>query len=220
MRHFFTEVNCCKPKSSRQSSCEAFIICQNYSPPEGYEPTLCNPILSSNYLSLYGTKWDFSMLSFCWDRLPLLNRRNFSISWASDLDPEPMGIKLSDDCISSLKSPTNRALVPFMACGDLSGFDSDRTYPLELNKISEEFSDWKYVPRPVVQPPTEPAYKKALGLKKGGAMLKIEDNQSKYLNKSNERRKDVNLNDDEGVEEQIFYDACDENCLLFLNISD
>ncbi|CAK5125787.1 unnamed protein product [Meloidogyne enterolobii] len=174
MSQFFKEVNCCKPKSSRQSSCEAFIICQNYSPPEGYEPTLCNPILSANYCS--------------------------------------------DDCISSLKSPTNRALVPFMACGDLSGFDSDRTYPLELSKISEEFSDWKYIPRSVVQPPTEPAYKKALGLKKDGSMLNKEDKQSKHLN---ERRINTNLTDDDEVvvEEQIFYDECDENCLSILNIS-
>uniref|UniRef100_A0A914KP36 Putative tRNA (cytidine(32)/guanosine(34)-2'-O)-methyltransferase n=1 Tax=Meloidogyne incognita TaxID=6306 RepID=A0A914KP36_MELIC len=172
MSQFFKEVNCCKPKSSRQSSCEAFIICQNYSPPAGYEPTLCNPILSANYY----------------------------------------------DCISSLKSPTNRALVPFMACGDLSGFDSDRTYPLELSKISEEFSDWKYIPRPVVQPPTEPAYKKALGLKKDGSMLN-KDKQSKHLNK---RRVNANLNDDDEVvdEKQIFYDECDENCLSILNISD
>uniref|UniRef100_A0A915LJ79 Ribosomal RNA methyltransferase FtsJ domain-containing protein n=1 Tax=Meloidogyne javanica TaxID=6303 RepID=A0A915LJ79_MELJA len=124
-----------------------------------------------------------------------------------------------NDCISSLKSPTNRALVPFMACGDLSGFDSDRTYPLELSKISEEFSDWKYIPRSVVQPPTEPAYKKALGLKKDGSMLNKEDKQSKHLS---ERRINVNLNDGDEVvdEEQIFYDECDENCLSILNISD
>ena len=26
----------------------------------------------------------------------------------------------------------NRVIVPFLACGDLSGFDSDMTYPLEV----------------------------------------------------------------------------------------
>ena len=26
----------------------------------------------------------------------------------------------------------NRIIVPFLACGDLSGFDSDKTYPLEV----------------------------------------------------------------------------------------
>lgn len=53
-----------------------------------------------------------------------------------------------------------------MACGDIAGFDSDRTYPLELDTLMEEFSDWKYEHRDVIQPPTEPAYRKASALKK------------------------------------------------------
>jgi tRNA (cytidine32/guanosine34-2'-O)-methyltransferase len=27
---------------------------------------------------------------------------------------------------------TNRIVVPFVACGDLSGFDSDQNYPLQV----------------------------------------------------------------------------------------
>ena len=72
----------------------------------------------------------------------------------------------SVDCLNGLGESTTKALVPFIACGDLTGFDSDRTYPLELNALSEEFRDWKYEHREVVQPPTEPAYKKASALKK------------------------------------------------------
>ena len=72
----------------------------------------------------------------------------------------------SVDCLNELRESTTKALVPFIACGDLAGFDSDRTYPLELNALSEEFRDWKYEHREVVQPPTEPAYKKASALKK------------------------------------------------------
>ena len=30
----------------------------------------------------------------------------------------------------------NRVIVPFLACGDLSGYDSDMTYPLQL--VSEQ----------------------------------------------------------------------------------
>ena len=33
---------------------------------------------------------------------------------------------------NNLEGP-NRVIVPFLACGDLSGFDSDRTYPLEVS---------------------------------------------------------------------------------------
>lgn len=28
----------------------------------------------------------------------------------------------------------NRLITPFIACGDLSGYDADMTYPLEVNK--------------------------------------------------------------------------------------
>jgi tRNA (cytidine32/guanosine34-2'-O)-methyltransferase len=28
---------------------EAFVVCQNYRPPEGYVPTMANPLLDHNY---------------------------------------------------------------------------------------------------------------------------------------------------------------------------
>lgn len=31
----------------------------------------------------------------------------------------------------------NRIIVPFLACGDLSAYDSDKTYPLEVRDISK-----------------------------------------------------------------------------------
>ncbi|KAI9017460.1 FtsJ-like methyltransferase-domain-containing protein [Gaertneriomyces semiglobifer] len=82
MKVFFATVTCSKPRSSRNSSIEAFIVCQNYSPPEGYVPTMMNPLLDAEY----------------------------------GPENELIGI--------------NRVIVPFIACGDLSGFDSDKTYPL------------------------------------------------------------------------------------------
>ncbi|KAJ3187853.1 putative tRNA (cytidine(32)/guanosine(34)-2'-O)-methyltransferase [Gaertneriomyces sp. JEL0708] len=82
MKVFFATVTCSKPRSSRNSSIEAFIVCQNYSPPEGYVPTMMNPLLDAEY----------------------------------GAENELVGI--------------NRVIVPFIACGDLSGFDSDKTYPL------------------------------------------------------------------------------------------
>ena len=36
------------------------------------------------------------------------------------------------DELNNLEGP-NRVIVPFLACGDLSGFDSDKTYPLKVN---------------------------------------------------------------------------------------
>ncbi|CAH1117095.1 unnamed protein product [Phaedon cochleariae] len=41
----FKEVHVAKPSSSRNSSIEAFVVCQNYSPPEGFDPKLMTPYL-------------------------------------------------------------------------------------------------------------------------------------------------------------------------------
>lgn len=35
---------------------------------------------------------------------------------------------------NNLEGP-NRVIVPFLACGDLSGFDSDKTYPLQASTV-------------------------------------------------------------------------------------
>ena len=47
--------------------------------------------------------------------------------------------------------------MPFLACGDLSGFDADQSYDLP---------DEHYVSLDPVQPPTAPAYKSALAAKR------------------------------------------------------
>ncbi|XP_033927622.1 tRNA (cytidine(32)/guanosine(34)-2'-O)-methyltransferase isoform X2 [Melopsittacus undulatus] len=82
LRLFFPSVTCAKPRSSRNSSIEAFVVCRDYSPPEGFVPTMENPLLDA------------------------------------DLALPPL-------------SGPSRILVPFVACGDLSAYDPDRTYPLQ-----------------------------------------------------------------------------------------
>ena len=42
---FFTSVTCAKPRSSRNSSIEAFVVCQCYTPPPHYIPVMSNPLL-------------------------------------------------------------------------------------------------------------------------------------------------------------------------------
>ena len=49
LRIFFPEVTVAKPRSSRNSSIEAFVVCQKYAPPEGYVPTMINPLLDHSY---------------------------------------------------------------------------------------------------------------------------------------------------------------------------
>lgn len=69
-----------------------------------------------------------------------------------------LSVSFIDEAVNSLQG-VNRVLVPFVACGDLSGWDSDRTYGLELPALYGTFEQQRYVYKPVVQPPTEPAYK-------------------------------------------------------------
>ena len=53
----------------------------------------------------------------------------------------------------------NRAIVPFLACGDLSAFDSDRTYPIH---------DPEYVALAPAQAPIAPPYAEALARRRAG----------------------------------------------------
>ena len=42
---FFEKVSIAKPTSSRNSSIEAFVVCQNYQPPDNYVPQKINPMI-------------------------------------------------------------------------------------------------------------------------------------------------------------------------------
>ncbi|KAG0225696.1 putative tRNA (cytidine(32)/guanosine(34)-2'-O)-methyltransferase [Actinomortierella wolfii] len=113
LKIFFPKVTCSKPRSSRNSSIEAFIVCQDYTPPKDYVPNMGNPILDLAPVNADGT--------------------------------------------------SNRTIVPFIACGDLSGFDSDMTYPLETSTGSEEY---KFI-APIQMPITAP-YLSAIEKKRKG----------------------------------------------------
>lgn len=86
MKIFFTNVVITKPRSSRNSSIEAFILCRDYRPPDGYKPIMFNPLLDEK----------------------------------------------DEQYFESIKHKPNSYIIPFIACGDLEGFDSDRTYPLKV----------------------------------------------------------------------------------------
>uniref|UniRef100_G3UE44 Putative tRNA (cytidine(32)/guanosine(34)-2'-O)-methyltransferase n=1 Tax=Loxodonta africana TaxID=9785 RepID=G3UE44_LOXAF len=70
-----------------------------------------------------------------------------------------------DPDFNQLDGPT-RIIVPFVTCGDLSAYDSDRSYPLDL----EDGSEYKYTPP--MQPPISPPYQEACTLKKKGRLAK------------------------------------------------
>lgn len=122
LKLFFSQVTFAKPKSSRNSSIEAFAVCENYSPPEGFKEEDLYHLLEK-----VGTP-----------------------SGAGDLD-----------CRSGWLEGPNKVYIPFLACGDLSGYDSDRSYPLPSSTDGGSYRSLD-----PVQPPIAPPYKTALQMKK------------------------------------------------------
>lgn len=49
---FFEQVICCKPRSSRNSSIEAFVVCRGYSPPKLFNPTNLTKFIAEGYKSV------------------------------------------------------------------------------------------------------------------------------------------------------------------------
>lgn len=108
LRLFFPDVVISKPRSSRNSSVEAFVVCRQFAPVEGYIPRIVSP------------------------------------------DP-------GQNAASESLSHTNRILVPFIATGDLTGYDADMSYALSSD---EEV-------RAPITPPKAPPYSRALQIQRG-----------------------------------------------------
>ncbi|XP_048652567.1 putative tRNA (cytidine(32)/guanosine(34)-2'-O)-methyltransferase isoform X5 [Marmota marmota marmota] len=82
LRVFFSNVLCAKPRSSRNSSIEAFAVCQGYDPPEGFVPDLTRPLLDHSY----GESQTFG---------PIARETNPSLMQVMCLQPHPLGTILS-----------------------------------------------------------------------------------------------------------------------------
>lgn len=138
----FERVRVAKPRSSRASSVEAFVVCTGFCPPKGFKASLENPLGA-------GTK-----LQPVQEATPKKNgpTRIVRPDGITELD---MG---SDD---EPDLENQRWIAPFLACGDLSAYDADASYHLPKDHVVLD----------PVQPPTAPPYKKALENRKaaGGA---------------------------------------------------
>ena len=69
-------------------------------------------------------------------------------------------LRMGVDCVTASMEGPSRMLIPFLACGDLSGYDADQSYPLE------GVEGGGYVVLDPVQPPIAPPYKTAKALEK------------------------------------------------------
>ena len=140
LRCFFTDVHCAKPRSSRASSLEAFVVCEGFNIPKGYKVDPKRPVGLGAQVPVPERKKK--------DKESLIGgsqRRTVREDGVSVLEFE------SDD-----EEDKNRWIAPFVACGDLSAWDADATYHLPKGRVSLD----------PVQPPTAPPYKRALELRR------------------------------------------------------
>lgn len=143
LKLFFEHVTVAKPRSSRASSVEAFIVCTNFRPTKGFTASLENPLGAGQNLQLASTG----------DR---------GVRTAPSRIVRPDGItELELDSESEEEGEDIRWVAPFLACGDLSAYDADASHKLPEGHVSLD----------PVQPPTAPPYRMALEERKkmGGA---------------------------------------------------
>lgn len=103
MRTLFTDVVVAKPRSSRASSIEAFIVCRNFQPPEGFSASLENPL----------------------GRGKKLPTQTATPSGTASVKPvrAPVLEGVTELHVAPSLTPDTRWIAPFLACGDLSSFD-------------------------------------------------------------------------------------------------
>lgn len=151
----FKSVVVAKPRSSRASSLEAFVVCRGFEPPEGVREMMLGigePV-TSHLKDMPAVKQEKRYMRE--DGIEILEL-------ADDVGEE-------DDVADELEARkrANRWIAPFLACGDLSAPDADATYRLPEGYKSLD----------PVQPPTAPPYKKALEMRRaaGGAYGKTKN---------------------------------------------
>lgn len=150
----FERVRVAKPRSSRASSIEAFVVCEGFCPPEGFKASLDTPLGAGTHLPTGENSPPETKVS-----------RRIREDGAIEVD---LGSE-EEDGEDDVEEGGSRWIAPFLACGDLSAYDSDATYHLPKDRVSLD----------PVQPPTAPPYKRALEMRKlaGGAYGKTKGQQ-------------------------------------------
>ncbi|OJJ45338.1 hypothetical protein ASPZODRAFT_133985 [Penicilliopsis zonata CBS 506.65] len=179
LRTVFEKVSVAKPRSSRASSLEAFIVCEGFIPPASHDglvgmQALKTPLFggaaipaappADGNLAIQVQDEDTAMTGHS------IVGEGVDVS-SSSLDPThtTQVRHLHSESTQQQQqqqppqryAPENRWIPSFIACGDLSSWDSDASYALPPDHVSLD----------PVQPPTAPPYRRALELRKekGGA---------------------------------------------------
>ncbi|KAF2439391.1 uridine-2'-O--methyltransferas-like protein TRM7 [Karstenula rhodostoma CBS 690.94] len=158
LKHVFARVRVAKPRSSRASSIEAFVVCEGFRPPEGFKPSLEKPLGAGTTLPVP-------------DGTPGATQPSRVVR-ADGVVEIDLGDESEEEGVEEgVEEGGARWIAPFLACGDLSAYDSDATYALPKDRVSLD----------PVQPPTAPPYKRALEMRKmaGGAYGKTKGQERK-----------------------------------------
>ncbi|EKG12790.1 Ribosomal RNA methyltransferase RrmJ/FtsJ [Macrophomina phaseolina MS6] len=155
LKTVFDRVRVAKPRSSRASSIEAFVVCEGFRPPEGFKASLDNPLGASTKITSPADGEEEKGQT-----------RRVRDDGIVELD---LGIEEEGEAYDDGEGV--RWIPPFLACGDLSAYDADATYHLPKDRITLD----------PIQPPTAPPYKRALEMRKkmGGAYGKTKMLQQK-----------------------------------------
>ena len=157
----FERVRVAKPRSSRASSIEAFVVCEGFRPPKGWKASLERPLGAGNLIPEPEAQGEAG------EKDEKVARRTVREDGAIEID---FG---SEDEKDDTEGGGTRWIAPFLACGDLSAYDSDATYHLPKERVSLD----------PIQPPTAPPYKRALEMRKlaGGAYGKTKGQEQKEI---------------------------------------
>lgn len=140
LRCFFAAVHCAKPRSSRASSLEAFVVCEGFTIPLGFKLDASHPV----GLGARAPK----------PAKESQKREKGDVSGNQRRTVREDGVTVLE--FESDDKANTRWIAPFVACGDLSAWDADATYHLPKDRVSLD----------PVQPPTAPPYKRALELRR------------------------------------------------------
>jgi tRNA (cytidine32/guanosine34-2'-O)-methyltransferase len=175
LRTVFERVSVAKPRSSRASSLEAFIVCEGFIPPAIHNSPLSmdalkNPIFGGAAIPQSVSTDGNIAAEVPDDEVYTAKTVKTTASTASQQDNQT---RLLHEASGDSTTPEplfnnpqkfaaeNRWIPSFIACGDLSAWDSDASYSLPPDHVSLD----------PVQPPMAPPYRRALELRKekGGA---------------------------------------------------
>ncbi|KKK22898.1 hypothetical protein AOCH_000530 [Aspergillus ochraceoroseus] len=175
LRTVFERVSVAKPRSSRASSLEAFVVCEGFIPPAVHDGLLGMDSLKS---PLFGGAAIPPQVSADGNVALEVPEEDYEVSTA--VQPVTLTGSIKDNQTRQLHAESGNASTPeplsnkpqkfaaenrwipsFIACGDLSAWDSDASYSLPPDHVSLD----------PVQPPMAPPYRRALELRKekGGA---------------------------------------------------